>query len=440
MGDGTAEPMLIDQGIDASHDDSPSGPLLCLPRTVLSTILGNLDGKDLARLAVQSRNFRRVVAEEEPLWRTVCMQRWPDCILDGHATWQEVYRERMWMPNTFLMCLDKSHAQRLLASDMAADASSEQLKKTFGTFLQSAFTVFLALEVKAELHKTAEYQIFCEDLRWWLEHDPELLVGYVRSTDIHAQEFDMWGTGFVNWPDIPWRRSVVQMVLDCEDVARVISEDIMTSVNLQLASLDNTIQSIEEEADNLRLPVPRGVPQRHWWFFIHGAAYQEEDAAEGMSKGNNSGAQNQTTATVAGAASSASDAMRMRTPRSLGGASAAATLPSEVADRDARPSERSYDQVARDGLVENVASGEPIFDAPGTVMSLGRDEDDYLRGRGDDLDSDDEGDVGWGVLPVADLVDPDALSLEQFHDGLYHDLGDVTEGLDDDFYASLAAL
>ena len=47
----------------------------------------------------------------------------------------------------------------------------------------------------------------------------------------------MWGTGFVNWPDIPWRRSVVQMVLDCEDVARVISEDIMTAVNLQVEGL-----------------------------------------------------------------------------------------------------------------------------------------------------------------------------------------------------------
>ena len=41
----------------------------------------------------------------------------------------------------------------------------------------------------------------------------------------------------MNWPDIPWRRSVVQMLLDCEDVAHVISEDIMTSVNLQVESL-----------------------------------------------------------------------------------------------------------------------------------------------------------------------------------------------------------
>ena len=40
------------------------------------------------------------------------------------------------MPNAFLMCLDKSHAQRLLASDMAVDASSQELKKTFGTYLQ----------------------------------------------------------------------------------------------------------------------------------------------------------------------------------------------------------------------------------------------------------------------------------------------------------------
>lgn len=39
---------------------------------------------------------------------------------------------------------------------------------------------------------------------------------------------------------------------------------------MQILSLNNTIESVDEEAENLRLPVPKGIPQSHWWFFMHG--------------------------------------------------------------------------------------------------------------------------------------------------------------------------
>ena len=171
--------------------------------------------------------------------------------------------------------------------------------------------------------------------------------------------------------------------------------------------------------------------------------WQEEEAEEDVPKGNNSqGEQNRTATNASGAAStSAAGSMGPGTQSSSGAAAAAATQTAVGADREAG-AEKSDDQL---DVVD-----EPIFDPAGAAASLrGNDDDlrgnddDLRRGLGDDIDSDDEGegdDVGWGVLPVSDLVDPDALSLEQFHDGLYHDLSDMTEGLDDDFYASLAAL
>ena len=150
---------------------------------------------------------------------------------------------------------------------------------------------------------------------------------------------------------------------------------------------------------------------------------------------------NQTADTAkAAAASSATDAMRPGGTQSSGAAAAAAAASQTTAagaDREARP-EKPDDQQMAGGLIG--VADEAIF-AAGTAASLRGDDDDLIRGRSDDLGSDDGGDIiGWGVLPVSDLVNADALSLEQFHDGLYHDLSDITEGLDDDFYASLAAL
>ena len=165
--------------------------------------------------------------------------------------------------------------------------------------------------------------------------------------------------------------------------------------------------------------------------------WQEEEAEEDVPKGNNSqGEQNRTAPNASGAAStSAAGSMGPGTQSSSGAAAAVATQTKTAgADREAG-AEKSGDQL---DVVD-----EPIFDPAGAAASLRGNDDDLRRGLGDDIDSDDEGegdDVGWGVLPVSDLVDPDALSLEQFHDGLYHDLSDMTEGLDDDFYASLAAL
>jgi hypothetical protein len=41
----------------------------------------------------------------------------------------------------------------------------------------------------------------------------------------------------------------------------------------QLQSLDNTIRSVEEEAEDLRMLVPEGIPRSHWWYFVHGRPF-----------------------------------------------------------------------------------------------------------------------------------------------------------------------
>lgn len=37
---------------------------------------------------------------------------------------------------------------------------------------------------------------------------------FVRRACDALREYDMWGSGFSSWPDVPWRRSALQFVLD----------------------------------------------------------------------------------------------------------------------------------------------------------------------------------------------------------------------------------
>lgn len=43
---------------------------------------------------------------------------------------------------------------------------------------------------------------------------PQVVVRFVRRTADSLREYDMWGAGFSAWPDVPWRRSALQFVLD----------------------------------------------------------------------------------------------------------------------------------------------------------------------------------------------------------------------------------
>mmetsp|Transcript_18771 Transcript_18771/g.52276 ORF Transcript_18771/g.52276 Transcript_18771/m.52276 type:complete len:183 (+) Transcript_18771:877-1425(+) len=176
----------------------------------------------------------------------------------------------MQTPEAFLQCQDKCHALRLEADGKSGDG----IHALFASFMKSSFTVMLAVATDRSLRETAEYKMYQEDLLWWIRHEYTLLLSYITTTDLLAQEYDMWAHGFVNWPDIPWRRSVLQFVLETLDMSALLpSEEARLLLTLMVSSLDNTIHSVEEEAENLRLPVPKGIPHSHWWYFLNGAPY-----------------------------------------------------------------------------------------------------------------------------------------------------------------------
>lgn len=38
-----------------------------------------------------------------------------------------------------------------------------------------------------------------------------------------------------------------------------------------LNHLDATFQSIDAEAQGLQMPIPKGLPKSHWWYFLKGS-------------------------------------------------------------------------------------------------------------------------------------------------------------------------
>lgn len=39
---------------------------------------------------------------------------------------------------------------------------------------------------------------------------------YVRRTYAMLDDYDMWGSGFNSWPEVVWRRSVLQFLMDMQ--------------------------------------------------------------------------------------------------------------------------------------------------------------------------------------------------------------------------------
>jgi len=47
---------------------------------------------------------------------------------------------------------------------------------------------------------------------------------------------------------------------------------LLTNLEREIAALDDTLRSVEDEASGLAVPVPKGIPASHWWFRLTGCS------------------------------------------------------------------------------------------------------------------------------------------------------------------------
>ncbi|GBF89542.1 hypothetical protein Rsub_02260 [Raphidocelis subcapitata] len=114
-----------------------------------------------------------------------------------------------------------------------------------------------------------ELDRFRGDAAWWLGARSEAVVRFVRRAAEALREHDVWAGGFSNWPDVPWRRSALQFVLDLAlGPASGVCVSVTERLQREAALLDHAIRSLRGDACHLDLRRPYGVPQSHWWFHM----------------------------------------------------------------------------------------------------------------------------------------------------------------------------
>ena len=147
--------------------------------------------------------------------------------------------------------------------------------------MQAVFTVGLALAAAraqggASPSEAAKEEVarFRADAAWWLSHRPEVVVRFAKRTGDALREFDLWGGGgFSAWPEVPWRRSALEFLLDVAlgPAHGSVCASVVARLQREASVLDDAIRALRGDvAGHLDVRRPSGVPRSHWWFFLGG--------------------------------------------------------------------------------------------------------------------------------------------------------------------------
>ncbi|KAK9816520.1 hypothetical protein WJX72_001457 [[Myrmecia] bisecta] len=250
--------------------------LTSLPNEILREICRHLKAGDLARLCVQDTQLYELAGERD-LWQPFCVAKWQQCDTPGsllmspaiyNDNWRALYSARMSMPPGLPICVDKLHALQLSA---AATQSGTIVQRLFTESMQALFSIGLAVNQDKTLKASRDYKLCLASLIWWLRTHPEVIIAYVRQTNAALQEYDMWSSGFVNWAQIPSRRSAIAFLQAAACSAQPWEHaSLLQRLEIDVGHLDYSIRSVEEESENLGVRIPAGVPAAHWWFWLSG--------------------------------------------------------------------------------------------------------------------------------------------------------------------------
>jgi hypothetical protein len=144
----------------------------------------------------------------------------------------------------------------------------------FEQVMQCLFSVgLLCANDPTKLKHHPEYLALCDDLKCWVrpdnQEDPSAehmaISTYLHTTREYFNDFDFWTGRFVQWPNVPWRRSAVVYLFDM--INSQCKVDFLDLHSNEIQELDAAIGSAAEEADLSILP-PKGMMRSHWWFFL----------------------------------------------------------------------------------------------------------------------------------------------------------------------------
>ncbi|KAK9909424.1 hypothetical protein WJX75_002017 [Coccomyxa subellipsoidea] len=191
-----------------------------LPAGVLDAVVSYLLPADLATLATQGHRFKELV-DASSVWEDQCKARWAPFCADsssGDATrpldWQSLYRTRAVLSPSVVAAVDLALAYQACSRSVApiVPGTKTDLRRAFEQSMKAAFEVGLECQRKPESCHNPLVKQFQTALCWWLSEKQEVAVAFVRDAKRSLEEYDMWRMAFINWPDVPWRRSAVQFL------------------------------------------------------------------------------------------------------------------------------------------------------------------------------------------------------------------------------------
>ncbi|KAF8064674.1 hypothetical protein HT031_003476 [Scenedesmus sp. PABB004] len=284
-------------------DAPPPLSLSDFDEPVLLSILRQLEGPELAKLCVQDRRLR-LVASEQALWQALALARWPNSTEEHHGgCWQQLYRHRATLPPAFVTCVDRAHALTASAAGRELRVNSASLPGTaggphgspakpnvygfasrpyasipgmlFDQVMQLLFSLCLwrqrCTSERALAAMAREMGLVKRDMAWWLVNKPEAVVQFVKRSQDLLRDWDMWGSGFTSWPEVLWRRSAIQFLLDLHlGLELGVCPSVTNNLLRELEVLDEGMRGVDGEGSFLASRKPEGLPAKHWWYGLRG--------------------------------------------------------------------------------------------------------------------------------------------------------------------------
>ncbi|KAF8064675.1 hypothetical protein HT031_003477 [Scenedesmus sp. PABB004] len=92
------------------------------------------------------------------------------------------------------------------------------------------------------------------------------VVQFVKRSQDLLRDWDMWGSGFTSWPEVLWRRSAIQFLLDLHlGLELGVCPSVTNNLLRELEVLDEGMRGVDGEGSFLASRKPEGLPAKHWW-------------------------------------------------------------------------------------------------------------------------------------------------------------------------------
>eukprot|EP00775_Hariotina_reticulata_P012295 gene12295-12431_t len=189
----------------------------------------------------------RHIASEQGLWEALALCRHRACL-----------------PASYINCVDRCHC-------LTAKASGKQQLRINSSSLPVTMSSPNTSPVKSNVYGLPQQRPYVPIPIMLLEQVLHELVKFIKRTCDSLSSWDMWGAGFSHWPDVMWKRSALQFMMDLQlGMQEGVCPSVTAKLSRELGRLDDVIRSVNDEGSCLDVPRPAGLPPQHWWYWLSG--------------------------------------------------------------------------------------------------------------------------------------------------------------------------